>query len=190
MRDQLYINGQWVSPDLGGYLEVVDPATEQVFHRIAAGTEEDVDHAVRAARRAFDNGWSQTTGAERAQWLDGPGRRTGKRPVRRWRNWRCATTASRCPKRSGTSAMRSAVSATTPAWPGNWTNRTSHWPADARFRCRIRHEPIGVAGQIIPWNYPLLMAAWKVPQPGGRRHGGVETVRTDAIDSAGAGRRR
>ena len=70
MRDQLYINGEWVSPDLGGYLEVVDPATEHVFHRVAAGTEEDVDHAVRAARRAFDNGWSQTTGAERAQWLE------------------------------------------------------------------------------------------------------------------------
>ncbi|MCY1429621.1 Gamma-aminobutyraldehyde dehydrogenase [compost metagenome] len=70
MRDQLYINGEWVSPDLGGYLDVIDPATEQVFHRVAAGTEEDVDHAVRAARRAFDNGWGQTRGAERAQWLE------------------------------------------------------------------------------------------------------------------------
>ena len=70
MRDHLYINGQWVSPDLGGYLDVIDPATEQVFERVAAGTEEDIDHAVRAARRAFDNGWSQTRGQERGQWLD------------------------------------------------------------------------------------------------------------------------
>lgn len=70
MRDQLYINGEWVSPDLGGYLDVIDPATEQAFHRVAAGTEEDVDHAVRAARRAFDNGWGQTSGAERGQWLE------------------------------------------------------------------------------------------------------------------------
>ena len=70
MRDQLYINGEWVSPDLGGYLEVIDPATEQPLQRVAAGTEEDVDHAVRAARRAFDNDWSQTSGTERAQWLE------------------------------------------------------------------------------------------------------------------------
>ena len=67
MRDHLYINGQWVSPDLGGYLDVIDPATEQVFERVAAGTEEDIDHAVRAARRAFDNGWSQTGGQERTR---------------------------------------------------------------------------------------------------------------------------
>ncbi|NWE72453.1 aldehyde dehydrogenase family protein, partial [Pseudomonas gingeri] len=70
MRDQHYINGEWVGPDLGGYLPVIDPATGQAFQQIAAGTEEDVDHAVRAARRAFDSGWSQTTGAERAQWLE------------------------------------------------------------------------------------------------------------------------
>ena len=70
MRDQLYINGEWVSPDLGGYLEVIDPATEQTLQRVAAGTEEDIDHAVRAARRAFDSGWSQSSGAERAVWLE------------------------------------------------------------------------------------------------------------------------
>ena len=70
MRDQLYINGEWVGADLGGLLDVIDPATGQVFHRVAAGTEEDIDHAVRAARRAFDSDWGKTSGAERGQWLD------------------------------------------------------------------------------------------------------------------------
>ena len=163
MRDQLYINGEWVSPDLGGYLEVVDPATEQTFHRVAAGTEEDVDHAVRAARRAFDNGWSQTSGAERAQWLEALAdelesgqsalaelevRDNGKPlPEAQWD----IGDAIGCFRYYAGLARELDEQQDQPlALP------------DARFRCRIRHEPIGVAGQIIPWNYPLLMAAWKV----------------------------
>ncbi|CAJ0557399.1 unnamed protein product, partial [Mesorhabditis spiculigera] len=163
MRDQLYINGEWVSPDLGGYLDVIDPATEQAFARVAASTEEDIDHAVRAARRAFDNGWSQTSGAERGQWLDALAdelehaqpalaelevRDNGKPlPEAQWD----VGDAIGCFRYYAGLARELDQRQDQPlALP------------DARFRCRIRHEAIGVAGQIIPWNYPLLMATWKV----------------------------
>lgn len=69
MRDQLYINGEWVSPDLGGYLEVIDPATEQVLQQVARGTGRRY-RPWRAARRAFEQGWGQSRGAERALWLE------------------------------------------------------------------------------------------------------------------------
>lgn len=163
MRDQLYINGEWVSPDLGGYFEVLDPATEQVIQRVPAGTEEDIDHAVRAARRAFDNGWSKTSGAERAGWLE--------------------ALADELEGRQQALAVLEVRDNGKPLPEAQWDigdaigcfryyaelareldSRQDEPLAlpDERFTCRIRREPVGVAGQIIPWNYPLLMAAWKV----------------------------
>jgi betaine-aldehyde dehydrogenase len=163
MRDQLYINGEWVSPDLGGYMDVIDPATEQVLQRVAAGTEEDIDHAVRAARRAFDSEWGQTTGAERAVWLEALAdelqgsqddlatlevRDNGK-PLPE-AQWDIGDAIACFRYYAGLARELDARQDLPLALP------------DERFRCRIRLESVGVAGQIIPWNYPLLMAAWKV----------------------------
>jgi betaine-aldehyde dehydrogenase len=163
MRDQLYINGEWVSPDLGGYMDVIDPATEQVLQRVAAGTEEDVDHAVRAARRAFDAGWSQTTGAERGAWLDALANeldssqgalaelevRDNGKPLPE-AQWDIGDAVSCFRYYAGLARELDDRQGQPVVLP------------DERFRCHTRLEPIGVAGQIIPWNYPLLMAAWKV----------------------------
>jgi betaine-aldehyde dehydrogenase len=163
MRDQLYINGEWVGPDLGGYLDVIDPATERVLQKVAAGTEEDIDHAVRAARRAFDGGWSQTTGAERGAWLDKLAdelqtvqedlavievRDNGK-PLPE-AQWDIGDAVACFRYYAGLARELDSRQDQPLALP------------DERFRCRVRLEPVGVAGQIIPWNYPLLMAAWKV----------------------------
>jgi len=163
MRDQLYINGEWVNPDLGGYFDTLDPATEEVIQRVPAGTEEDIDHAVRAARRAFDNGWGKTSGTERADWLE--------------------ALASELEGRQDALALLEVRDNGKPLPEAQWDigdaigcfryyaelareldgqqNEPLALP-DERFRCHIRREPIGVAGQIIPWNYPLLMASWKV----------------------------
>ena len=163
MRDQLYINGEWVNPDLGGYFDTLDPATEEAIQRVPAGTEEDIDHAVRAARRAFDNGWGKTSGAERADWLE--------------------ALATELEGRQDALALLEVRDNGKPLPEAQWDigdaigcfryyaelareldsqqNEPLALP-DERFRCHIRREPIGVAGQIIPWNYPLLMASWKV----------------------------
>ncbi|MEK1905440.1 MAG: aldehyde dehydrogenase family protein [Pseudomonas sp.] len=163
MRDQLYINGQWVSPDLGGYFETLDPATGEPIQRVPAATEEDIDHAVHAARQAFNRGWGQSSGAERATWLEA-----------------LADELER--NQDGLAALEVGDNGK-PLPEAQWDiadaigcfryyaeqareldGRQDEALAlpDARFHCRIRHEPVGVAGQIIPWNYPLLMAAWKV----------------------------
>lgn len=163
MRDQLYINGEWVSPDLGGRLDVIDPATEQPLGSVAAGTEEDIDHAVRAARRALDNGWGRTTGAERAGWLE--------------------AMASELESRQDALSHLEVSDNGKPLPEAQWDigdtiacfrfyaglarelDQRQDQPLplpDPRFQSRVRLEPVGVAGQIIPWNYPLLMAAWKV----------------------------
>ncbi|BCD86584.1 betaine-aldehyde dehydrogenase [Pseudomonas solani] len=163
MRDQLYINGQWVRPDLGGHFDVIDPSSGDLIQRVPAATEEDIDHAVRAARQAFNRGWGQTTGAERAGWLE--------------------ALASELEGRQDALAVLEVRDNGKPLPEAQWDiadaigcfryyaelareldgrqDEALELP-DARFSCRIRHEPVGVAGQIIPWNYPLLMAAWKV----------------------------
>ena len=71
MDEKIYIDGQWVAPSGRATLDVINPATEVAFTRIAAATAEDVDRAVVAARRAFDGGWKRTTGHERAAFLRG-----------------------------------------------------------------------------------------------------------------------
>lgn len=163
MRDQLYINGQWVGPDLGGRLEVIDPATEEPLGSVAAGTEEDIDNAVRAARAAFEGGWGSTTAEERGQWLERLAdaleeqqaslaelevRDNGKPlPEAQWD----ISDAIGCFRYYAGLARELDTRQGQPVAL-----------ADARFSCRLRYEPIGVAGQIVPWNYPLLMAAWKV----------------------------
>src|SRR5687768_4839148 len=68
-RDQLYIGGEWIDPAGEDTLEVRNPATEQVIARIPAGTPDDVDRAVTAARAAFET-WSQTSVEERANYLE------------------------------------------------------------------------------------------------------------------------
>ena len=65
--DRLYIGGEWVAPKAGGSIELVSPATEQVFAKVAEAREADMDAAVAAARKAFDEGpWPRLTHAERA----------------------------------------------------------------------------------------------------------------------------
>jgi betaine-aldehyde dehydrogenase len=164
MRSELYIDGRWVWPIKGGTFDVVNPATEDVIHKLPAATAEDVDAAVAAARRAFDkDGWPKLSGAQRAAFLraiaDGiRGRRqeiahlevidNGK-PLPE-AEWDIADAAGCFDYYAGLAEQRD-----------NDPGEAIELP-DARFTSRAVKEPIGVAGAIIPWNYPLLMAAWKV----------------------------
>ncbi|MBY5570488.1 aldehyde dehydrogenase family protein [Rhizobium leguminosarum] len=164
MRSELYIDGQWVKPAKGGTCEVINPATEEVIHRIAAATAEDVDLAVKAARRAFDrDGWPKLTGARRAGYLRAiaDGIRARQAEIARLEvldngkpfpeaDWDVADAAGCFDFYAGLAEQLDNNPEETIALP------------DARFTSKAVREPIGVAGAIIPWNYPLLMAAWKV----------------------------
>ncbi|MGO8072603.1 aldehyde dehydrogenase family protein [Rhizobium leguminosarum] len=164
MRSELYIDGQWVKPAKGGTCEVINPATEEVIHRIAAATAEDVDLAVKAARRAFDrDGWPKLTGAQRAGYLRAiaDGIRARQAEIARLEvldngkpfpeaDWDVADAAGCFDFYAGLAEQLDNNPEEAIALP------------NARFTSKAVREPIGVAGAIIPWNYPLLMAAWKV----------------------------
>ncbi|MBY5447108.1 aldehyde dehydrogenase family protein [Rhizobium leguminosarum] len=164
MRSELYIDGQWVKPAKGGTCEVINPATEEVIHRIAAATAEDVDLAVKAARRAFDrDGWPKLTGAQRAGYLRAiaDGIRARQAEIARLEvldngkpfpeaDWDVADAAGCFDFYAGLAEQLDNNPEEAIALP------------DQRFTSKAVREPTGVTGAIIPWNYPLLMAAWKV----------------------------
>ncbi|MBB3395034.1 aldehyde dehydrogenase family protein [Rhizobium sp. BK060] len=164
MRNELYIDGKWTRPVKGGTCDVINPATEEVIQVIGAATAEDVDIAVKAARRAFDkDGWPKLTGAERAKYLRAiaDGIRSRQAEIARLEvldngkplpeaDWDVADAAGCFDFYASLAEQRD----NNPEEPITL--------ADDRFTSKAVKEPIGVAGAIIPWNYPLLMAAWKV----------------------------
>lgn len=163
MRGALYIDGDWREPRGGQMLPVVNPADETIFGEIAAGGEADVDDAVGAARRAVESGWGRTRGVQRAAWLRSIGAsiseqkaglaelevRDNGKPLPE-AEWDIADAAGCFEFYADLAEELDARQDEPIALP------------DARFTSVVRREPVGVAGQIIPWNYPLLMAAWKV----------------------------
>jgi len=163
MHTCLYIDGQWQTPVLGQTLPVINPATEAVLQQAPAASAEDVNKAVQAARRAFDSGsWRRTSGAQRAAYLRAiaNGIRTRQAELARLEvqdngkplpeaDWDIADAAG-CFDFYATLAE---------AFDGQEEILAL---SDARFSAKVVREPIGVAAAIIPWNYPLLMAAWKV----------------------------
>ncbi|MBB4226853.1 aldehyde dehydrogenase family protein [Rhizobium mongolense] len=164
MRSELYIDGQWVKPIKGGTCEVINPATEETIQTIGAATAEDVDVAVKAARRAFDkDGWPKLSGAQRAKYLRAiaNGIRARQSEIARLEvldngkpfpeaDWDIADAAGCFDFYAGLAEQLD-----------NNPQETIVL-SDDRFISKAVKEPIGVAGAIIPWNYPLLMAAWKV----------------------------
>jgi betaine-aldehyde dehydrogenase len=163
MRDVLFIDGEWRRPAEGGTFAVVNPATEEVLCDAPAGTAADVDRAVAAARAAFERGWRRTSGAERAPYLRAI---AGRIAARREELARLEVQDNGKPlpealwdvdDAAGCFAMYADL-----AEELDGRQDSPLALPDGRFSSVVRYSPIGVAGQIIPWNYPLLMAAWKV----------------------------
>src|SRR5258708_24061315 len=155
-----YVNGQWAASAAGQTFPVYDPSTEEVIARVSAADKTDVDGAVSAARNAFDSGpWSKTTAQDRGRILfkladkirqnaaslaDLESRNTGKPIVEA--EYDIADVAT-CFEYYG----------------GLATNVVGHVnPVPANALSFTLRAPMALAAQIIPWNYPLLMAAWKL----------------------------
>jgi betaine-aldehyde dehydrogenase len=157
---QMYVNGEWVDSKSNKTFPVYDPATEEVIAQVPEANAEDVNRAVAAAKAAFENGpWASTTAQERGRVLfrladkirlntamlaELESRNTGKPIVEA--EYDIADVAT-CFEYYGGLATK-ILGYVNPV-PDNAVSLTLK-------------EPIGVAGQIIPWNYPLLMAAWKL----------------------------
>src|SRR6202023_1741444 len=155
-----YVNGQWAASASGQAFPVYDPSTEEVIARVSAADKTDVDAAVKAAREAFDSGpWSKTTAQDR-------GRILFKLADKIRQN--TATLADLESRNTGKPIVEAEYDIADVAtcfeyYGGLATKILGHVnPVPANALSFTLREPVGVAAQIIPWNYPLLMAAWKL----------------------------
>ncbi|HEV3483339.1 MAG TPA: aldehyde dehydrogenase family protein [Candidatus Acidoferrales bacterium] len=157
---QNYINGEWVGSSTGETFPVYDPSTEDVIANVAAASSDDVDRAVVAARTAFDAGpWRQTTAQDRGRILFKLAAKV---------NENASTLAELESRNTGKPIVEAeydiADVATCFEYYGGLATKVLGQvnPVPANALSFTLREPVGVAGQIIPWNYPLLMAAWKL----------------------------
>ncbi|XAR50130.1 Betaine-aldehyde dehydrogenase [Bertholletia excelsa] len=164
---QLFIDGEWREPVNGKRIPIVNPATEEIIGTIPAATAEDVNIAVDAARRALARNrgrdWASASGAHRAKYL--------------------RAIAAKITERKSELAKLEAIDCGKPleeaAWDIDDVAACFEYYADLAkgldakqkapvslpmntFKSHVLKEPIGVVGLITPWNYPLLMATWKV----------------------------
>jgi len=158
-RYQMYVGGRFVDAKSGQTLEVYDPSTEDPIATVPAGNAADVDLAARAAAKAFYDGWKTVTAQDRGRILFRLADRVRARK---------AELAELETRNTGKPIAESEYdmddTATCFEYYGGLATKINGEvlpvPADAvAFAMR---EPMGVAGQIIPWNYPLMMAAWKI----------------------------
>ena len=151
-RNELFIGGKFVKPHSRRYFDSLNPATEEKLSEIAAADASDVDKAVKAARRAYDKDWIKMPGRERGKYLYRIARiiqeksrelavletMDGGKPIKESRDVDLPLVAAHFFYHAG------------------WADKLAY-----AFPGRTP-KPLGVCGQIIPWNFPLLMAAWKL----------------------------
>jgi betaine-aldehyde dehydrogenase len=157
--DQMYIDGKFCDAQSGRRLSVFEPATEAVLASVPEGGAEDVALAVQAARRAFYRGWRESTAQHRGRVL----LRLAER-VRARRAELAELETRNCGKPIAESEADIDDAATCFEYYGGLATKITGdvIPVPANALSLALREPVGVAGQIIPWNYPLLMAAWKL----------------------------
>lgn len=151
-RYQLFINGKFVAPRSGKYFDSINPATEEKLAQISDADAHDVDLAVQSARRAYNNVWGKMPGRERGKYL--------------YRIARLVQEKSRelavLESMDGGKTIKESRDIDLPLvaahffYYAGWADKLEY-----AFPGRTP-RPLGVAGQIIPWNFPLLMAAWKL----------------------------
>ena len=164
---QLFINGRWVDAASGQTFETPNPATGQTLATVAAGDAEDINRAVRAARRAFEDGpWSRMTPSERGRIIW----RIGDLLLARLDEFAQLESLDNGKPVAVAAAADVPLAADLFQYMAGWATKIEGNTIDisvpympgANFHSYTLREPVGVVGQIIPWNFPLLMAAWKL----------------------------
>ncbi len=151
-RYDLFIKGKFVKPSKEKYFNTINPATEEKIAEVGEATSEDVDRAVRAARAAYEKVWSRMAAKERGKYI--------------YRIARLMQESARefavIESLDGGKPIRESKTVDVPLaaahffYYAGWTDKLRYaFPGK-------KPVPLGVAGQIIPWNFPLLMAAWKI----------------------------
>ena len=155
-----YIGGEWVDPVKGDYFENISPVNGKPFTEVGRGTAEDIEAALDAAARRR-HAWGRTSTTERSNILLKIADRMEAEPRGPRRRSRPGTTARPSARRwPPTCRWPSTTSATSPAPCA--PRRARIGEIDENTVAYHFHEPLGVVGQIIPWNFPILMAVWKL----------------------------
>jgi aldehyde dehydrogenase (NAD+) len=156
---KMLINGKWVDSLSGKTFATVNPTNGEVICQVAEGDKADVDLAVTAARKALEGPWSRMSAADRGKLLFNL-----SEAIEAHREELAALESLDNGK-----PYRDAFNADLPlaikcyryyaGWADKYHGKTI--PIEGQYLCYTRHEPVGVVGQIIPWNFPILMQAWK-----------------------------
>jgi aldehyde dehydrogenase (NAD+) len=149
-RYGLFIGGEWIEPRES--YETISPASEEVLATVGQGTKEDVDRAVAAARAAFENGWSSLPGSERAKYLF----RIARILQERSREFAVLESLNGGKPIKESRDVDLPLAAAHFFYYAGWADKLEYAFPNRKPR------PVGVAGQIIPWNFPLLMLSWKL----------------------------
>lgn len=148
----LFINGKWQKPTSGKYFDTINPASLEKIANIAQANDTDVDLAVKAARNAYENVWSKLSGKERGKYLF----RIARLIQEKAREFAVIETLD------GGKPIRESRDIDIPL-AANHFFYYAGWADKLEYAFPNRKvESLGVAAQIIPWNFPLLMAAWKI----------------------------
>jgi aldehyde dehydrogenase (NAD+) len=160
MRKQLFINGEWRDAAGGKTIEVVNPATEEVIAEVASAEKSDVDAAVAAARAAFDGPWAKLSARERGKLVWKIGERLMER----------ADEIARLETLHNGKPIFESRHIEVPAaaecfqYFAGWADKIhgETIPVKGNYLTYTLREPVGVVAAIVPWNFPLLLTAWKV----------------------------
>lgn len=156
---KLFINNEWVDPIGGGKFETINPATGDVIAEVAEGQAADIDRAVKAARKALESGpWPKLDAADRGRLL----LRLADLVERDARELALLETLNSGKTITDSLGDMQGV-ANTLRYYGGWADKIEGKtiPVRGSYLCYTLRQPVGVVGQIIPWNFPLAMLSWK-----------------------------
>jgi len=157
---QCLIDGQWVAAAGGKTFETINPATGDVIAHIAEGDDADVEKAVRAARKAFETGpWPKMNASERGRLMY----RLADLIEKHADELAMLETLDNGKPYGDSRKIDLPLTVACYRYYAGWADKIhgKTIPINGPYFCYTRHEPIGVCGQIIPWNFPMLMQAWK-----------------------------
>ncbi len=159
-QTKMLINGKWSDSRSGKTFPTINPVTEEVIAQVAEGDPADVDAAVKAARAAFDSGpWSRMDARDRGRLMN----KLADLMEANLEELAALETLDNGKPLRDSRAADLPLSIDCLRYYAGWADKLTGdtIPIRGNYFCYTRREPVGVAGQIIPWNFPLLMAAWK-----------------------------
>ena len=159
-RKQLLINGQWVEASGGKTMPVINPATEEVIAEVASATPDDVNSAVAAARAALEGPWAKMSARERGRLLY----KLGERLMERVDEVARLETLHNGKPINESRHVEIPAAAECLQYYAGWADKIhgETIPVKGNHLTYTLREPVGVVAAIVPWNFPLLLASWKV----------------------------